>query len=154
MSEIAKALANAAKITEAGHLQRAHQKSAEAVRRNQNREFIWAGLLACVVLAILGAFLIHSSSPPPADSAVAVAKIAVDPQPLPIAPIRPKPELESALENLVIKALIKGPSPRVLIGDRAIGVGDELTPGLILSGIEGRELMATDAQGLRYLKKM
>ena len=159
MSEIAKALANAAKITESGHLQRAHQKSAEAVRKNHNREFIWGGLIACVVLVALGAFFVHSEQPSPPVTVVTQSAPATETAQTPppverIGPKHPNPVLESELANLVIKGLIKSPNLRVLIGDRVIQVGDELTPGLVLSGIDGRDLLATDAQGVTYLKKL
>ena len=159
MSEIAKALANAAKITESGHLQRAHQKSAESIRKNHNREFIWGWLIACVGLIALGVFLVHSSEQPVSGPVVSKSPTATEAAP-PLPPAEPiithrlNPVLESDLANLVIKGLIKSPSLRVLIGDRVIQVGDELTPGLVLSGIDGRDLLATDAQGVTYLKKM
>ena len=155
MSEIAKALASAAKITESKHLQRAHQKSAEAIRKNHNREFLWSGLLACVGVVILAAYLVHSSATAPAiPTPPATNALPLTPPPQESVPIRPNPVLESELANLVIKGSMKSPTLRVLIGDKVIEVGDELIPGLVLSGIDGRDLIAADTHGVKYVKKM
>jgi len=155
MSDIAKALANAAKITESGNLQRAHQKSAAAVRKNHTREFIWSGVLSCVGIIALCVFLVQTTEKNPSRGIV--APTTTEP-PLWAAAASPPPltntAIEAQLANLVIKALIKTPHPRALIGDRFIEVGDELIPGLILSGIEARELIATDQQGKTYRIKM
>lgn len=155
MSEIAKALANAAKITESGNLQRAHQKSAAAVRKNHAREFIWSGVLSCVGIIALSVFLVQTTekNPPleiPAPTTTETPLVAAAASPPPLT----NTAIEAQLANLVIKALIKTPHPRALIGDRFIEVGDELIPGLILAGIESRELIATDQQGKTYRIKM
>jgi hypothetical protein len=154
MSEIAKALANAAKITESANLQQAHQKSAAALRKNHTREFIWGGVLSCVCLIVLGAFLVHS-----ADTLTpAVIRTQTSAETHQAAetnePKLANPVLEAQLANLAINGLIKSPNLRVLIGARVIELGDELFPGLILSGIDERDLIATDAQGLTYRKKL
>jgi hypothetical protein len=154
MSDIAKALANAAKITESGNLQRAHQKSAAAVRKNHTREFIWSGVLSCVGIIALSVLLVQPTekNPPLEIRAPATTETplwaAASPPPL------ANTAIEAQLANLVIKALIKTPHPRALIGDRFIEVGDEIIPGVILSGIEARELIATDQQGKTYRIKM
>jgi len=154
MSEIAKALANAAKITESGHLQRAHLKSAEAIRKNHTREFIWAGVLSCVGLIVIGAYLSRPDNTAPPEVIGAQTHLDALPPPDVIAAKVADPVLESQLANVVIKALIKGSNPRILIGDRVIGIGDELIPGLILAGIDSNDLIAKDERGMLYRKKM
>jgi len=154
MSEIAKALANAAKITESGHLQRAHQKSAAALKKNHTREFIWGGVLSCVCLIVLGAFFVHSAEPEPPIVIRAPTTVPAPLLPEANTPKLANPELEAQFTNLAIKGLIKSPHLRVLIGDRVVELGDELIPGLILSGLDERDLIATDVQGLTYRKKL
>jgi hypothetical protein len=154
MSEIAKALANATKITESQRLQQVRRQTATAMKKNRARMFVWIGLLTSVCVVALGALWVLAGHTPRSQPSATVSESfpAATPQPDAYVAPQPDPELESALANLVIKALIKTPNPRVLIGDRVFKVGDELIPGLILAGLDADDLLATDEQGITYRK--
>ena len=62
------------------------------------------------------------------------------------------PELEDALRSAPIKAITEGSSPRVLIGTKIIGVGEEITGGLVLIKIENKTLFARDEAGAIYTR--
>lgn len=154
MSEIAKALANAAKITESRRLEQVRQQTAAAVRKNQARMFVWGGLLASVCLVAFGVLWTRSGSTASLPPVVPLSQPLeeVTPRPDANAAPQPDPELEADLRKLVIKGLIKSSDPRVLIGNRVFKVGDELSPGLVLSGLDEEDLIATDAEGATYRK--
>jgi hypothetical protein len=88
---------------------------------------------------------------------VAPAKVEIEPEALPPpAPIPeryvppPLPELEVALRDAPISAMVGGEKPRVTIKGRQYGIGQEIVPKLVLKRVEGRTIIAEDADGAVY----
>ncbi len=61
-------------------------------------------------------------------------------------------ELEDTLMSAPIKAITGGSAPRVLIGPKIIGVGEEIIEGLVLIKIENKTLFARDEAGAIYTR--
>jgi hypothetical protein len=66
---------------------------------------------------------------------------------------KPTRALAQALDKLIVKAVIAGPSPRILTEKGSCSVGQELSPSLYLVNIEDTTLVARDGNGAVYRKK-
>lgn len=69
-----------------------------------------------------------------------------------MAPI-PVPEIQDAINSLLISAVMPGEQPRIMFQGRVIGVGQPVDGNIIFAGIKSERLVFTDADGAVYLRR-
>ncbi len=64
-----------------------------------------------------------------------------------------RPEVQDAINALVISAVMPGQQPRIMLQGRVVAVGQPIDENVVFSGIKADRLLFTDTEGAVYTRR-